>query len=321
MRAVLSVPGSSDMSGSDRPEIVVVSGPTASGKTAVGIALAEEFQGEIVSADSIQVYRYMDIGSAKPTHEERSRVSHHLLDVRNPDEEFCAGDYVREARRCIRDIVNRGKLPLVVGGTGLYIRTLLGGIVNLPAANHELRSELRAEEETLGPGTLFERLVAVDPDAAEKMDPQNLSRIVRALEVCCLTGRKFSEMQHGHGFADRPYRAVMFCLAPERAVLYEHIDKRVESMINGGLLDEVAGLYLMGYSRELKPLQSIGYRHAGMVLAGEIEPREAIEIMKRDTRRFAKRQFTWFRSEPGMVWCDPRDLDGVRSLVIKFVGH
>ncbi len=305
----------------DLPKIVVVAGPTASGKTAAGIGLAEEFGGEIVSADSIQVYKYMDLGSAKPTRQERARVVHHLLDVCCPDEDFSAGDYVREARRTIRDIVNRGKLPLVVGGTGLYVRALLGGIVELPPPDRDLRRDLHAEEERHGPGTLFARLSAVDPQTAERTDPGNLVRVIRALEVFRLTSRRLSELQQRHGFSDRFCTWIMFCLAPERSVLYERIDNRVEFMVNEGLLDEVAGLYQRGYSKELKPLQSIGYRHAGMVLSGELGLQEAIGLMKRDTRRFAKRQFTWFRSEPEVVWCDPRDLDGARSLVAKIVGH
>ncbi len=303
------------------PSIVVIAGPTASGKTAVGIDLGVALDGEIVSADSIQVYRYMDVGSAKPTQEERSRVRHHLLDIRDPDQDFSAGDFVKEARACIGQIVSRGRLPVVVGGTGLYIRALLRGIADLPPSDPTLRGELRSEEERLGPGTLFQRLTRVDPDSAAATDSQNLPRIVRALEVFELTGRRLSETQRLHGFGERPYRFLLLCLAPERSLLYERIDTRVESMIKEGLLEEVTRLSQMGYTRNIKSLQSIGYRHAGMILAGEVEMLEGISLMKRDTRHFAKRQFTWFRSEPEVVWCDPHDLDGVRSMVAKFVGR
>ncbi|MEW6349968.1 MAG: tRNA (adenosine(37)-N6)-dimethylallyltransferase MiaA [Thermodesulfobacteriota bacterium] len=307
------------MSVPDAPRIVVVAGPTASGKTAVGIALGLEFRGEIVSADSIQVYRYMDVGSAKPTREERSRVPHHLLDIRDPDEDFSAGDFVKEARTNIGEILSRGNLPLVVGGTGLYIRALLRGIADLPPSDASLRGELRSEEARLGSGTLFQRLTRVDPDSAAGIDPHNLPRIVRALEVWELTGRKPSEIRRAHSFGERPYRFLLLCLAQERSILYERIDNRVECMIREGLLDEVTRLSQMGYTRNLKSLQSIGYRHAGMILAGEVELLEGITLMKRDTRHFAKRQLTWFRSEPEVVWCDPHDLDGIRSVVRKFV--
>lgn len=300
-------------------KIVVIGGPTASGKTAVGIRLAERFGGEIVSADSVQVYRYLDVGSAKPTVEEQSRVRHHMIDIRYPDEEFSAGDYVREARRAVDEILEKGGLPLVVGGTGLYIRLLLGGIVDLPGAAHVLRKKLLEEERTGGEGTLFGRLLDVDPETAGITGPHNIMRIVRALEVFEKTGKRLSEIQMEHAFADRPYRALFVCCAPERPALYERIDKRVDCMIKGGLFDEVRNLYERGYSRELKSLQSLGYRHAGLVLAGEKDRDEAIRLMKRDTRRYAKRQFTWFRSEPDVKWFDPAEAGNIELAVAHFL--
>lgn len=283
------------------------------------MALAKEFRGEIVSADSVQIYRYLDIGSAKPTPAEQARVGHHMIDIRYPDEEFSAGDYVREARRAIDSILEKGGLPLVVGGTGLYIRVVLGGIVDLPGVVHELRQRLLEEEGTRGKGTLFGRLTVVDPETARTTGPHNLARIVRALEVFEISGKKLSEMRKEHGLGDRPYRPLFICCAPQRQVLYERIDNRVDSMIKGGLFDEVRGLYERGYARELKSLQSLGYRHAGLVLAGDTDRDEAIRLMKRDTRRYAKRQFTWFRSEPDVTWFDPAETAKIEFAVAHFL--
>lgn len=308
------------MSG-DKPRIVVVAGPTASGKTALGLRLAEKFNGEIVSGDSIQVYRHMDVGSAKPSPEERFRVPHHMIDIRDPDEDFSAGDYLREARRCVDDILSRDRAPFVVGGTGLYIRTLLHGLVDAPGPSADIRARLKTEEERLGPGTLYERLVAKDPDAARSISRENLPRIVRALEVMALTGEKISEFQANHGFRGSPYAYLLICLSIDRKVLYERIDKRVDSMIKEGLIEEVSNLYSRGYSRDLKPLQSLGYRHAGMILSGEMDRNEAIRLMKRDTRHYAKRQLTWFRSEPEACWCDPRYPEGIELMVHHFLGR
>lgn len=303
-----------------KPRIIVIGGPTASGKTTVGLELAEPRGGQIVSADSVQIYRYMDIGSAKPSRDERSRVAHHMIDIRDPDEGFSAGDYVREARKCIGEIFREGGLPLVVGGTGLYIRALLGGIVELPAANPGLRRELRGLEGKEGPGALFKRLAELDPVCADRTPPENIARVIRALEVIELTGKRLSEIQDRHCFRNRPYETLFICLNLPRQILYERIDKRVDSMIEGGLLKEVLQLYGRGYSRELKSMQSLGYRHAGMVMAGQMDLREAVRLMKRDTRHYAKRQLTWFRSEPGVLWCDPDDIKGIGLKVSNFLG-
>ncbi len=302
------------------PKIIVIAGPTASGKTECGIELAEEFGGEIVSADSIQIYRHLDIGSAKPTTAERSRVPHHMIDIRDPDEDFSAGEYIREARRWIDDNHSRGMVPFVVGGTGLYIRLLLGGIVELPPKNPTLRHRL-LQEEAHRDGILYERLLRVDPESARNTTRRNIVRIVRALEVHELTGRPFSDIQREHAFRDRPYNTLYLCIAPIRQLLYERIDMRVDSMIKGGLLDEVRGLYDRGFTRELKSMQSLGYRHAGMVLAGEVDKNEAIRLMKRDTRHFAKRQRTWFRSEPDTVWFDLANRSQIRFAVANFLGR
>jgi tRNA dimethylallyltransferase len=302
------------------PKIVVVAGPTASGKTAFSIELAEAFDGEIVSADSIQIYRYMDVGSAKPTLSERTRVRHHMIDVHDPDELFSAGDYVQEARNCITDILGRRKVPFVTGGTGLYIRCLLRGIVDLPATDPHARRALLQEEERGGKGTLFERLRELDPASAARTGPDNLPRIARALEVFQLTGRTMSELLGAHSFEEHPYDHLFICLSPNRSRLYERIDNRVDCMIKGGLLEEVARLREMGYAGNLKPMQSLGYRHAAMILDGEMAREESVRLMKRDTRRYAKRQLTWFRAEPDVLWCDPEEIEGIGLKVGDFLG-
>lgn len=311
----------SQCAGQPRPKIVILAGPTASGKTEIGVRLAETFHGEVVSADSIQIRRFMDIGSAKPDRGLRRRVPHHLIDIRDPDEDFSAGDYVREARTVIRDLLEKGKTPIVAGGTGLYIRCLLGGIVDVPGSDPTFRHGLEQEERDKGPGTLFKRLQEIDPDAASALTCENLGRIVRALELFQITGILPSRMRREHAFHDRPYVSLYLCLSPERLALYERIDNRVDSMIKKGLLEEVTHLYAMGYARDLKSMQSLGYRHAGFVLAGEMAPDEAVRLMKRDTRRYAKRQFTWFRSEPEVKWCDPDDVEGIVLMVAHFLGR
>ncbi|MCL5123265.1 MAG: tRNA (adenosine(37)-N6)-dimethylallyltransferase MiaA [Deltaproteobacteria bacterium] len=304
-----------------KPKIIILAGPTASGKTRVALELARRFSAAIVSADSIQIYRFMDIGSAKPSIEERQQIPHFMIDIRYPDEDFSAGDYVNEARSIIRKIVEKSMVPLVSGGTGLYIRLLRGGIADLPRADLNLRSRLLQICEKEGIQALTARLETVDPSAAKNIGPNNLVRILRALEVFELTGRPFSELQRKHAFRDCPYNALYLGLNPEREKLYQAIDDRVDSMMTSGLLDEVRYLHGLGYGAELKPLQSIGYRHAGTVLAGHATLLEATELMKRDTRHYAKRQLTWFRSEPDLRWFDPQESSTIGVEVDNFLEH
>jgi tRNA dimethylallyltransferase len=304
----------------NKPKIVIVAGPTASGKTEIGIKLAERFGGEIVSADSVQIYRGMDIGSAKPTAAERARAVHHMIDIRDPDEDFSAGDYVREARKCIGKIIGRERLSIIVGGTGLYIRCLIGGMLDSSKAETLLRLRL-LEEEKKEKGALLKRLVRVDPESARHIPAGNIYRVVRALEVFELTGRKMSDLQQEHAFQERPYSHIFFGLAPARSRLYEQIDQRVDNMIKSGLVEEVTRLQKRGYAAGLKSMSSLGYRHIGMALAGAMDIDEAISLMKRDTRRYAKRQLTWFRSEPDIVWCDPDEIKRIQLMVDDFLGN
>jgi tRNA dimethylallyltransferase len=305
--------------GDEKPAVVVLSGPTAAGKTAAAIALASRVGGEIVSADSIQIYRFMDIGSAKPTPQERALVPHHLIDIRNPDEDFTAGDYMRESRRAVAEILSRGRVPLIVGGTGLYIRSLMWGVIPLPQPDPELRARLAREAET--DKGLYERLLEIDPGHAAAIGPRNVPRLLRALEVFELTGRTLSSLQRSHRFSDRPYRGLHVCLSPPRLILYDRIDKRVDDMLQSGLIDEVSGLLARGWSADLKPMKSLGYRHACMVLSGRATIEHAARLMKRDTRRYAKRQLTWFRSEPEALWWDPADQCGLQLVVDDFLGR
>ncbi len=305
----------------EKKKIVVLSGPTASGKTALAIELAASYGAEIVSADSIQIYRHMNIGSAKPTDDEKARIYHHMIDIRDPDEEYSVGDYVRESRSIIESLTEKKKIPMVVGGTGLYIRGLLGGLVDIPASDPDLRAGLFREAQESGSDALFDRLKLVDAESAERIGFQNLPRIVRALEIFELTGERMSDLIRRHVFQDRPYQVVFICISPAREVLYERIDKRVESMLKTGLLEEVIKLRGMGYSSTLKSMQSLGYRHAAMILDGVAEFEEATGLMKRDTRRYAKRQLTWFRSEPDAKWFDPCNFSAIEVCIENFLGQ
>ncbi len=304
----------------NKPKIAIIAGPTASGKTEIAIKLAEKFGGEIVSADSVQIYRYMNIGSAKPTAQDRARAVHHMIDIRDPNEDFSAGDYVREARECITKILDRGRLPVIAGGTGLYIRCLIGGMLNSSKTNSKLRTRL-LDEEKESKGALFRRLVEFDPETARHIPPGNIYRILRALEVFESTGRKISVLQHEHAFQDRPYDYIFFGLSPARSRLYEQIDQRVDNMIKSGLVEEVMMLHKNGYSDRLKSMASLGYRHVGLALSGVIDMDEAIRLTKRDTRRYAKRQLTWFRSEPDIVWCDPDETERIQLMIDDFLGN
>lgn len=296
------------------PPLIIIGGPTAAGKTALALALAEGLGGEIVAADSLQVYRYLDIGTAKPSLEDRQRVPHHLIDVVDPDESFTAKDYERLALEAIAKIRGRGRLPIVVGGTGLYIRALLYGIFPGPGEDPALRSALYQEAQELGSEGLHRRLQEVDPKAASKIHPHDLFRIVRALEVYLLTGRPISEHQKDYR---RPQLKplVYMGLKRKREVLYRLIEERVDRMIEKGLLQEVEGLLRMGYTKALKPMQSLGYRHLIEHLEGIYSLDQAVALFKRDSRRYAKRQMTWFTKEEGIEWAEVEGSNWVEALV------
>ena len=304
-----------------KQKVIIIAGPTASGKTAVALALARNRKVAIVSADSVQIYRFMDIGSAKPHISERENVPHFMIDIRFPDQYFSAGDFVIEARNAITKIAEKSVVPLVVGGTGLYIRLLRGGIAKLPKADSILRRKFRDIQEKEGIEFLFHRLKAIDPLAAQSVGPHNSVRIIRALEVFELSGKSITKFHEEHALKDCPYEILYLGINSERQKLYHSIDTRVDHMMHNGLLDEVRDLYRRGYDRNLKSMQSIGYRHAAMVLSGETDLQEATSRMKKDTRNYAKRQLTWFRSEPDVRWFDPQEISTIGVEVDNFLGH
>jgi tRNA dimethylallyltransferase len=283
--------------------LVVLSGPTASGKTSLALSLARLLPLEIVNADSLQVYRGMDIGTAKPSLEERREVPHHLVDVADPDEEYNAGRFVVEAEAAIRAVRGRGRFPLVAGGTGLYIRALLRGLDPLPK-DDAIRARLARRWEEEGGETLYSELRSVDPASATAIHPSDRIRVLRALEVAEIAGAPASELKRRWAGASAAYRVLFLAISADRETLYRRIDARVDGMFRKGLVDEVRGLLSRGYSPGLKPMKALGYRHVVSHLGGVPLP-EAIEEMKRDTRRYAKRQITWLRREPEAVWIDP----------------
>jgi tRNA dimethylallyltransferase len=284
--------------------LLIIAGPTAVGKTEASILLAKELRAEIVSADSMQIYRGMDIGTAKPTEEQRKLVSHHMIDIVEPDHPYSVGDYLRDARMAIDSIIAAGSTPLVLGGTGLYIRALTRGLFHGPSADLELRKQLLQREAEEEPGKLYGDLVKLDPDAANKIHPNDLRRTIRALEVYYLKDRTLSDFQRKHAFKERPYRFKMFFLFRSRSELYHRIEKRVDRMIADGLEAEVKTLMDRGYCPDLISMKGLGYQHFTALHLGRVSRDEAIALLKRDTKRFAKRQFTWFRREPQAIWLD-----------------
>jgi tRNA dimethylallyltransferase len=284
-----------------KPHILILTGPTGSGKTDFGIELARDFAAEIVNADSRQVFRGLEVGSAKPTAAQRAEVPHHLVDVVNPDERFDVARFRELAVAAIREIHSCGKRVLVVGGTGLYIKVLRGGLFPGPRRDAERRARLQSEEEA-EPGSLYRRLAACDPEAAHRLHPNDRMRLIRALEVYELTGRPISELQAEHAFAEDEFEFRTIAVDLPRHELYQRIDRRCREMIAGGLIDEVKRLHAAGFGPELPALQSPGYREIGEYVRGDCNIEEAIARMAQATRRLAKRQLTWLRGDSQTIW-------------------
>jgi len=304
---------------SEKPKVIIICGPTGIGKTAVGIELARKFGGEIISADSMQIYRHMDIGTAKPTPEELAQIAHHMIDIVDPDEDYDAAQFAKQGRDRIAEIVNGNLIPFIVGGTGLYIKALLHGLFQSKPVDPRIRNRLNQEAEENGPGFLYERLKKIDPAAASRIHPNDSYRIMRALETIESSGKPISKHHQNHGFADDPFAALKIGLQMDRQNLYARIDNRVELMIEAGLVEEVKKLLAMGYSAELKSMQSIGYRHVVEFLEEKLPWDECVRTLKRDTRRFAKRQFTWFGADPQIKWYEPDQLNEIVKLAEGFL--
>ncbi|KKB38889.1 tRNA (adenosine(37)-N6)-dimethylallyltransferase MiaA [Bacillus thermotolerans] len=285
-----------------KEKLVVIIGPTAVGKTALSIHLAKKFGGEIISGDSMQVYKGMDIGTAKITSEEMQDIPHHLIDIKEPDEAFSAAEFQQLVRKTITDITNRGALPIIVGGTGLYVQSVIYDYQFAEQGGDPLiRKELEEEAERIGKEAFYEKLKGIDPEAAASIHPNNVRRVVRALEVYYTTGEKMSRQQ-----TEEPellYDAVLIGLTMEREQLYQRINKRVDIMMQNGLLEEVTGLWEKGI-RSGQAVQAIGYKEIFSYLKGEASLEEAVEQLKQNSRNYAKRQLTWFRNKMPVNWFD-----------------
>lgn len=306
-------------SGKSPIRIIVVVGPTCVGKTELAIKLAEKYNGEIVSADSMQVYRYMDIGTAKPSAEEKKCVRHHLIDVVDPDEAFNAAIYMKEAAKIIEDLEKGGKTIFVVGGTGLYIKALLGGLFRGPGSDNILRALYRADQTKHGTAYIYGLLKERDQKSAEKIHPNDAARIIRALEFFDSTGESIIKKQEEHNFSDRRYDCIKIGLNIDRKLLYDKIDSRADGMISDGLVEEVERLMKMGYDESIKPMQAMHYRYITDYIKGRKDKAEAIRLLKRDTRRYAKRQLTWFRRDDDIKWFIPQNSDLVKCEIDTFL--
>jgi len=295
-----------------KPRLLVIVGPTAVGKTALSLYLAKKFDGEIISGDSMQVYRGMDIGTAKATPEERQQVPHHLIDIIDPDDLFSVQQFKELARLKIDEITARNRLPILVGGTGLYIEAVTHDY-EMPYVpeNTAFRQEMRRIAETEGVLSLHRRLKEVDPKTAEKLHPNDVKRMIRALEVYHGTGRPFSELK---GKGTSPYQTLWIGLTMPRELLYRRINERVDLMMEEGLVDEVRKLRERGYHLGLTSMQAIGYKEIMSYLEGDITKEEAIHLIKRGTRKYAKRQFSWFRRLPEIHWFDVTDKEYMEEI-------
>lgn len=269
----------------------------------------------------MQIYKYMDIGTAKPSAEEQNRVAHHMIDIVAPDETFDAARYERLARAKIFELNEQNIRPFVVGGTGLYIKALLYGLFNGEVYDPDVRKRLKEEAAVHGSESLHERLGRLDPETARRLHAHDTYRILRALEVVETTGKPISRYHQEHGFLEQPFRSLKIGLNMDRADLYECINARVDAMISAGFINEVRNLLVRGYSRDLKSMQSIGYRHMVDYIEGRLSWEECTRTIKRDHRRYAKRQLTWFGADPEIIWKEPRQVNAMMMIIEKFIGE
>jgi tRNA dimethylallyltransferase len=299
--------------------IAIVCGPTGSGKTSFAIDLVQHLNAEIVSADSMQIYRYMDIGTAKPTLKEQAAARHHLIGVVDPDISFDAACYVQRADNVIQNIVKRERIPLIVGGTGLYIKALTHGLFDTPKGNPTIRRRLKGKLKAHGHEYLHRYLEKVDPTAAGRIHVRDTQRLIRAIEVFESTGQPISLAQKEHGFEHQRYQTLKIGLKMERKALYDKINLRVDAMLADGLVEEVKRLLEMGYSPEMKSMQALGYRHMVQYLMGRLSFDEAVRTLKRDHRRYAKRQMTWFGADREINWLAPDQKNTALKLLLEFL--
>jgi len=303
----------------NKPSIIVILGPTGVGKSQLAMELAERLHGEIVNADSMQVYKGMDIGTAKPTIDERRQIPHHLIDIVYPNEPFDVSTFRDLGDKAIREIHQRKNTILVVGGTGLYIRVLTHGIFSCPKGKDSIRRDLKYAYQLYGGEYLYRQLKEKDPVSATKIHPHDVFRIIRALEVYELTGKPISQHQKEHGFQDGHYKVLKIGLNLDRLVLYSQIDKRCNLMVNKGFIEEVRELLNQDYHENLRPMKAIGYRHTVGYIKGIYDQDTAISLFKRDTRRYAKRQLTWFRKAKEISWFDPHYVRQIEERIREFL--
>lgn len=298
-----------------KQKIIVLAGPTGVGKTELSLRICEGFKAEIISMDSMQIYRYMDIGTAKPTLSERSRIHHHLVDYVDPDEIYHVSRFVNDARQAIADIAGRGHIPMLVGGTGLYMRGLLEGVFELPDIPDQVRDQVRVDMQDQGNAKMYEELVQCDPDTAARIHQNDSQRLARGLEIFRATGIPWSEHLKRQQQPSCEFDVIKIGLRRNRAELYQRINSRVDIMVEQGLLAEVESLLSMGFGPELGPMQSIGYRHMVHYIKGEWGWQDAITLLARDTRHYAKRQFTWFGRDQAMHWFHPDEQPDIEQLL------
>jgi tRNA dimethylallyltransferase len=294
--------------------ILIIAGPTGIGKSRLALHLAQIWDAEIISADSRQIYRYMDIGTNKPTCEERDLITHHMIDIVDPDQFYSAGEYCRNARKIIYKLLKKKKLPIMVGGTGLYIRAVIDGLAPSPPSDPKIKADLIKQMEKNGIKSLHNELLKIDPKTAEKLHPNDKQRILRAMEVFLITGKRLSDF-HMQTSNRHRYLTTFFYLNCSRPVLYNMINKRVETMFEKGLIEEVKRLIDRGYTPDHPGVQSLGYSHVYNYIRKKIDLSKAKNLMKRDTRRYAKRQTTWFRQEKRAIWLDVPDHGDVLDLI------
>jgi tRNA dimethylallyltransferase len=304
-------------------QVIVIAGPTCSGKTRLSLDVADKLNTEIISADSRQIYKFLDIGTAKPTGKELKKIRHHFISNLYPDEDFNVSDFETKALEIIKRIHTRNKIPVVAGGSGLYIKAIVDGIFNLVDTDEEFRTELMKKRKEFGNEYLYEELKEIDPVSVSKMLPQNYKRVIRALEVYHLTGKPIWIFQKEYK-RDVDYNFMQFGLRWDREALYKNIEKRVDDMIEGGLVEEVKNILDKGYDKNINALNTVGYKEIISYLEGIVSLERAIELIKRNTRRFAKRQLTWFNKDKRITWItidSPDELKKVSDQIISHTGR